>query len=284
MTTSAVEPIESISKLRRSAHQFLTRYAVLAWETEFAGTSWQIRLPSDVESLPAHQRHRTHARQEARRLATAPMYDLCTHSTRQALALAQGPGDGPYQSAVSATGSDDIVGTLAIEPPSPTGFVRWRAEIGHNTFGVPYAACHWGPAASGALWLVWWSDSHTLAKIYTAHARRHIGDVGQTIQTGFVDIFGPLFYDRQQQLTPSPHHTQDHPPAPSPATDSVSGGTSDTELIHATLATWWLLKFPAASQRSTQHKPPPAERTADRRAGLTPTPITHLSTNPTPEL
>jgi hypothetical protein len=272
--------------LRRGAFQFLTRYGVAAWETTFAGMSWQIRLPPDVEALPVHRRYRAHVRQEARRLAAARLYEVCPRSTQQVLELAQGWHRGAHPGAVSAWGRGGVVETLGIEPPSPSGFVRWGAGIGRNEWGVPYLACHWGTAARGARWLVWWSDSHTLARIYAARTPAHLTGARHVLDTGFVKTFGSLWYDRQQLLTPvtgqppDPRLAAGEAPAHSP--DGEGAATSDAELIYTTLATWWLLNLPGSDLCLTHEQPAPPERAADLLAGLTPGPITHLSVGAPP--
>jgi len=77
-----------LSRLRRSAHEFLRRHAARAWEHQHDGVRWDITLPPDVAGLPEHERYRAHARQEARRLAVAQLYDLDVQIT----ALAAGHG------------------------------------------------------------------------------------------------------------------------------------------------------------------------------------------------
>lgn len=69
-------PAVELSRLRRDAHAFLRRHAAHAWQHQHDGIRWDIILPPDVAGLPEHQRYRAHARQEARRLAQAQLYDL----------------------------------------------------------------------------------------------------------------------------------------------------------------------------------------------------------------
>src|SRR5579859_7473439 len=74
-----------LSRLRRGAHEFLRRHAARAWEHQHAGVRWDITLPPDVAALPEHERFLAHARQEARRLAVAQLYDLDAGITARAV-------------------------------------------------------------------------------------------------------------------------------------------------------------------------------------------------------
>jgi hypothetical protein len=66
------------------AYVFLRRYAAVAWEFEHDGCRWEIDLPPEVDGLPEPKRFRTHAQQEARRVADVQLYDVCAEVTGRA--------------------------------------------------------------------------------------------------------------------------------------------------------------------------------------------------------
>jgi hypothetical protein len=178
-----------VPRLRRGAHRFLRRLAAHAWEHENESGRWEITLPPDVAALPEHQRFRVHARQEARRLARAQLYDLDGEISRQAVCLGAAIREGQHDEAAAPAGHPLVAVTLGIEPPAPAGFVRWRDAIGCNGLGAPVVACHWGPAPGGGRWLAWWADSRAMAAAWAAEAEAE----GQHLDTSFVPlIFGPI--------------------------------------------------------------------------------------------
>jgi hypothetical protein len=277
---------EPVTALRRGAYQFLTHYAAFAWQTSFGDLAWNISVPPHMEALPEQHRYRTHARQEARRVAQADLYDVCPQTTRNARDIGAGIHQGPHRDAVRTAGHHDVIDTLGIQPPSPSGFLRWRDPdgIGRNDHGTPYVACHWGPTPDAGRWLVWWSDTSTMAHHVATQTAHHFGLKHQQLSSQILSMFGPLCYDRQQHLsppTPQASPAADLPPeTPAPAPASDDDATSDVDLLYTTLATWWLLTSPDTSLQLTRDEPSPAERIADRRIGLQPRPITHLSAIP----
>ncbi len=250
-----------LSRLRRGAHEFLRRHAARAWEHQHAGVRWDITLPPDVAGLPELQRFRAHARQEARRLAVAQLYDLDAEITAQAVGHGAAIRQGRHEEAVALAGHPRVAATMGIDPPAASGFLRWRdpGGIGYNALGAPVLACHWGPAPGGGTWLVW----------------------GLYISAGSViRIFGPLWYDPQELLGPGAGSTRHDSsmPEPGPAVadtgpSSAEAGTPGPVLLYTTLATWQLLACPAAVNLS-QQPVPAAEHAADRAAGLRTGPVT----------
>jgi hypothetical protein len=263
-------PAASLLHLRRGTHKFLRQRAARAWEHEFDGDRWQITLPPDVAALPEHQRYRTHARQEARRLATAQLYDLDPEITARAVYLA---------AAIRRGGHPQAVATMGIQPPADSGFVHWRDAIGCNALGAPVVACHWGPwgpPGTGGHWLAWWADSRAMAAAYAAQARAD----GAHIEPGLLaQAFGPLWYDHQDLLRPAAGSIPGTSGIPGPERDDAGPppgdepGTPGVVLFYTTLATWDLLTRPDAGVRLSQHPVPAAEQDADRAAGLRPCPV-----------
>lgn len=266
-----------LRRLRRGAHGFLRRTAAHAWAHENEYGRWEITLPPDVAALPAHKRYREHARQEARRLAVAQLYDLDGEITGQAVRLGASIYHGRHEEAVALAGHSHVAATLGIQPPAAAGFLRWRDGIGYNGLGAPVVACHWGPAVGGgSRWLAWWADSEAMAAAYAADARA----AGQHIDAGMVTrIFGPLWYDHQELLRPRTSGTRhgggiQSGPATAGSADSVpEAGTPGLVLLYTTLATWQLLATPDAV-RLSQQPAPGAEQAADRAAGLHARPVT----------
>ena len=268
-----------LSRLRRGAHEFLRRYAVRAWEHQHDGVRWDITLPPDVAGLPEHERFRAHARQEARRLAVAQLYDLDAGITARAAGLGAAIGQGRHEEAVALAGHPRVAATMGIDPPAASGFARWRdpGGIGYNPLGAPVVACHWGPALGGGTWLAWWADGHAMAAGYAAQAQA----AGLYISAGSVTrIFGPLWYDHQELLRPRAGSTRlgasNAEPGPAVAdagSSSAEAGTPGLVLLYTTLATWRLLTSPNAVYLS-QQPVPAAELAADRAAGLRPGPVT----------
>lgn len=268
-----------LSRLRRGAHEFLRRHAARAWEHQHDGAGWDITVPPDVAGLPGHERFRAHARQEARRLAVARLYDLDAGITAQAVGHGAAIRQGWHEEAVALAGHPRVAATLGIDPPAASGFLRWRDRggIGYNPLGAPVLACHWGPAPGGGTWLVWWADGQVKAAGYAAQARA----ARLYLSAGSVTrIFGPLWYDHQELLRPGPASTRHDAsiPEPGPAASGASpagaeAGTPGLVLLYTTLATWQLLTCPAAVNLS-QQPVPAAEQAADRAAGLRTGPVT----------
>lgn len=107
-------------------------------------------------------------------------------------------------------------------------------------------------------------------------SRAEAKGAGQHISAaGFLQVFGPLWYE-QQLLYPSGGTTrQDRTmPEPEPAAADASPSSADADtpglmLLCTTLATWWLLTCPDAVYLN-QWPVPTAEQAADRAAGLPP--------------
>jgi hypothetical protein len=274
-----------LPRLRRGAYEFMRRHAARAWEHHYDGARWAITLPPDVAALPGHQRFRVHARQEARRLAGAQLYDLDPGITGRAVGLGAAIRQGRHEEALALAGHPGVAAALGIQPPAAAGFVRWRGAIGYNGLGAPVVACHWGPATGGGRWLAWWADGHATAAGYAAQAKA----AGQYISTASLTrIFGPLWYDHQELLRPGGGSTRRDGgiPEPEPATaeagpSSAEAGTPGFTLLYTTLATWWLLTCPHAVHLS-QQPAPAAEQAADRAAGLRPRPVTVATAARTP--
>jgi hypothetical protein len=265
-----------LPRLRRGAHKFLRGLAAHAWEHRNEFGRWEITLPPDVAVLPEHQRFRVHARQEARRLVRAQLYDLDAEITGRAVCLGAAIREGRHEEAVALAGHPRVAVTLGIEPPAPSGFVRWRDGIGCNGLGAPVVACHWGPAVGGGRWLAWWADSHAMAAGWAAEAAA----ASQHVDAGLVArLFGPLWYDHQELLRPRRAGTRDGGiPDPETIPDaSAPGGEAGTPglaLLYSTLATWWLLTCPGDGVLLSQQPVPAAEQAADRAAGLHTGPVT----------
>ena len=276
-----------VSRLRRGAHEFLRRHAARAWEHQHDGVRWDITLPPDVTSLPEHERFRAHARQEARRLAVAQLYDLDAGITTRAAGHGAAIRQGRHAGAVALAGHPRVAATMGIDPPAASGFLRWRdpGGIGYNPLGAPVLACHWGPAPGGGTWLAWWADGEAMAAGYAAQAQA----AGLYVSAGSVTgIFGPLWYDHQELLRPGAASARHNStiPQPGPAIadagpSSAEAGTPGLVLLYATLATWQLLACPAAVSLSPQPVPA-AEHAADRAAGLRTGPVTVATAPRTP--
>ncbi|MEV5704841.1 hypothetical protein [Actinoallomurus sp. NPDC052274] len=263
---------QDLPRLRRSAYDFLRLNAVGAWEHQHGNDRWQIFMPPEIEALPARRRLRTHARQEAQRLADAALYDLSLEVTERATLLGAAIRENRHEEAVALAGRPTVVDTVGIRAPAASGFLRWRDPhgIGYNERGAPILACHWGPAAGKGRWLVWWSDTRAMARSYAAEADTR--DMARILSTGLLPIFGPLWYDHQQLLRP--HDATAPPPDPADADTEHDIDSSGVALIYTTLATWWLLTTPDTAVHLSQQPASAAEQAADRAAGLRPRPIT----------
>ena len=86
MTDHDVPPGD-LPRLRRRAHEFLRQRAALAWTCQYDGDRWEMTLPPDAAALPERGRYRAHARQEARPLAMAQLYELDPEITARAVCL-----------------------------------------------------------------------------------------------------------------------------------------------------------------------------------------------------
>src|ERR1035441_6760803 len=144
-------PPRDLPRLRRGAYQFLRRYAALAWQFQHDGNRWEITLPPEVAALPGQKRYTAHARQEARRLARAQLYDLDSGTTRLAAGLGAALWQGRPEEAVALAGHPGDAATLEIQPR------RHRGSCGGGTGSDPtaWARRSWpatgGRPAAGAL-------------------------------------------------------------------------------------------------------------------------------------
>jgi hypothetical protein len=283
-------PAAGLLQLRRGTHKFLRQRAARAWEHKFDGGRWQIRLPPDVAALPEHQRYRTHARQEARRLAIARLYDLDPGISARAIYLGAAIRRDGRKEAATRSGHPQAVATMGIQPPADSGFVHWQDAIGCNALGAPVVACHWGPwgpPGTSGHWLAWWADGRAMAAAYAAQAR---ADGAHADPELLAQAFGPLWYDHQDLLQPAAGNTPGTSSIPGPERDDAGTppgdgdqpGTPGVVLFYTTLATWHLLTRPDAGVRLSQHPVPADEQDADRAAGLRPCPaiVTASARNP----
>jgi hypothetical protein len=271
-----------LPRLRWGAHEFLRRHAASAWEHwEHHGGEdrWQLDLPPDVAALPQRrQRLRVHARQEARRLATAQLFDIDPGVTERAVRFGAAIREDCHDQAVALAGRPSVAATFGIHPPAPSGFARWQGGIGYNGLGAAVIAAHWapwGPPARQGWWLAWWADGAAVAAAYAAQAR----SAGQSLSPGLLTlIFGPLWYDHTTLLIPTGPGSAPDGAGTHPVPDGAGAGTPGLVLLYTTLATWSLLTSPGATQL-THRQLPAAEQAADRAAGLTSGPVT-LATDP----
>lgn len=270
---------DDLPRLRRGAHEFLRQHAARAWEHQDDGDQWEITLPPDVAALPGHQRFRVHARQEARRLAGAQLYDLDPAITRQAVSLGAAIRQQRHEEAVALAGHPGVAATLGIQPPTVSGFVRWRDGIGHNALGAPVVACHWGPACGGHwLGVVGRQPCHG-RPIRSASPSGRAAHQPRSPDPDFraVVVRPPGTAAPRQGST----RHDGSIPGPGPAADAGSPGAEDSTpglaLLYTTLATWWLLTCPDAAHLSQQPMPA-AEQAADRAAGLQPRPVITATT------
>jgi hypothetical protein len=259
-----------LSRLRRGAYEFLRGSAAQAWEHEDGGERWDITLPPDLAALPERQRFRVHARQEARRVARARLYDLDPRVAGLAVRLGESIGQVSRDGDAPAPSPVTVTAPWVIRPPAAAGFVRWRDAIGCNSLGAPVVSRHWGPwgaPAAGGTWLAWWADSGAMAAAYEAAARAD----GQHASFGdLTEAFGPLWYDHQELLRPGTapgDSAVPEPQATAPASSPPEDGTSGLALLRTTLATWHLMTCPEVVQL-TRRPLPAAEQAADRAAGL----------------
>ncbi len=183
MTDHDVPPGD-LPRLRRGAHEFLRQRAALAWTFQYDGDRWEMTLPPDVAALPEHRRYRAPARQVARRLAVAQLYDLDPEITASAVCLGNAIHGSGHGEAIVRAGHPHIAATMGIQPPPDTGFVCWRDGIGCNALGAPVVACHWapwGPPGAEGRWMAWWADSRAMATAYAAQIQAHDEHLGAGI-------------------------------------------------------------------------------------------------------
>ncbi|WP_067466100.1 hypothetical protein [Actinomadura macra] len=277
----------TLPQLRRAAHEFLCRYAALAWADDSGGEQWQIFLPPEIQRLPERKRYRAHARHEAQRLTDAALYELDLDTTRRAVQLGATIREHRHHNATAATDRLDVVDTMNIHPPHATGFLRWRDPhgIGYNTRGAPFVACHWGPTAQG-IWIVWWADTRAVIKSYEAEVQGTAAESILTV-TAALPIFGPLWYGTQEIIRPYRNGASEGATAqtramPTDQSRPAAAEPADVDgrviaLVYTTLATWSLLADPPPDIRLHQHPPTSDQQTADRSAGLPSHPITHAT-------
>jgi hypothetical protein len=259
-----MDPAE-LYRLRRSVYVFLSRYARFLWAADGEG----LHVPPALAPLPAHQRSAALAPDEAQRLAESHLYLLDAEATDLAVRLGAAIRTSGHPTAVYAAGHPNVVASMGITPPAPCGFLRWASGVGYQPEGgAPIIACHWGTVPEGT-WLAWWADNHITAQSCPAHLRQQ-----------YLAFAGPLCYEQTMLLGPARD-----PCAPSPgAVDSRAAETGDdTARVYTLLGAWVLLAVPGLAAL-TRHEPSSAEITADRRAGIAPSPVTYCTGRGSPEL
>ena len=245
-------PAGDLPRLRRGAHQFLRQRVALAWTFQHDGDRWEMTPPPDAAALPERRRYRAHARQEARPLAMAQLYDLDPEITAHVVCLGNTIHESGHGEAIARAGHPHVAATMGIQPPPETGFVRWRDGIGCNALGARVVACHWapwGPPSTGGRWMAWWADSRAMAAAYAAYAAyaAQIQAHDEHIGSGtLAEAFGPLWYGHQDLLLPvngsAPGTVGGQRPEPDAGeTPDGQAGTPGLVLFDTTLATWHLL-------------------------------------------
>ncbi|MGK5558599.1 hypothetical protein ACSNOI_44055 [Actinomadura kijaniata] len=272
--------------LRRLAHGFLRHHASQAWLQGHHDKEWEILTPPRLELEPVPKRFRIHARQEARRLADAELFEFSTQATDTIVRIGARLRERLHPQTVLVHGPG-VVDTASILPPSPQGFVFWQDPngVGYEPNGAPLIACHWGHLGHDAYWLAWWCDTYTGIKL----ARAEDGGAVKN-QIGTLAYFGPLFYAMQNLLSPraaTPKITG-RPARDNRGLDGGLRGSADDPgegdddsviaLLYTTLATWQALTAPSPEIQLTHHAPCDATVAADRAASLTPRPVTLATT------
>jgi hypothetical protein len=256
-------------RLRRCVHGFVSRYARFLWAADADG----LHVPPALARLPAHERPAALARDEARRLAQARLYALDTEATDLAVRLGAAIRTGGHPAAVRAAGHPNVVASMGIAPPAPCGFVRWAPGVGDAPDGgAPIIACHWGPVPEGT-WLAWWADNHIAAQTYPPPLRQP-----------YLTFAGPLCYEQTMLLGPAHDPGAPPPGAAGPRAAGPPAGTGDDiARMYTLLGSWVLLAVPGLATL-TRREPSSADITADRRAGIAPSPVTCCTGRGFPEL
>lgn len=145
--------IEQCAQARGQLLRYMRQDAPAAW-TFMMSQGIGFVMPPEFAAMPPAQRAKRLADLEHERIAAGPMFALDTAAVDALLALA--PTTAPY---------------LTPEvPPAPSGTILFDVPIGLATDGAcPIRMVTWGAAPSGmgfaGMWLSWWSDTHTGARI-----------------------------------------------------------------------------------------------------------------------
>lgn len=263
---------KAIWELRRSTHRFLARFAVPFWGSQ----EDEPHVPPSLEHLHGDKRRKTLARQEARRLSRAALYDFDPTATALAVELGAMLRMGVHARAVMTTGRTSVVDSMDIRPPAPCGFLRWRTGVGYTIDGgAPIIACHWQKTAEGC-WIVFWADNHIAAKTMRDRDTKFTPFLLQE----YLKYTGPLLYDFPLLMRPAfPRAAnQPHPSTPDLSAQYLPDTTVDSEtaMVYTLLGTWKAMAMTGATKR-TQHEPSRADAMADRRAGVAPSIVTCVS-------
>jgi hypothetical protein len=124
----------------------------------------------------------------------------------------------------------------------------------------PVIACHWGALPEGN-WLAWWADNQIAAQNVPAHLRQE-----------YLAFTGPLFYEHSMLIGPGREPGTPAPP-PGVAGPHDADASDDIARMYTLLGSWMLLAVPGLVTL-TRHEPASAEITADRRSGISPSPVT----------
>jgi hypothetical protein len=267
MTTDhTVEPGD-LPRLRRAAYRFMRSPAGSGpdWRFQAEDGTLDITLPPDVAALPERERFGAHARQEARRIATAELYDLDPGVTAAAVTLGAAIYDTHHQHAVTLAGDARVAATLGIRAPARSGFMRWQGGIGRNSLNAQTVACHWGPTLGGGCWLAWWADWPAMAAAVCAQLQDEGLSAGVE---ALAETAGPLWYYHQELLYPPGVSVPDDGGNAALAPAAAEAGQPGMQLLYTTIASWSLLSNPGGAVQLTRMPVPAADQAADLAAGL----------------
>jgi hypothetical protein len=249
-------------RLRRSVHGFVSCYGRFFWEMR-RQHGQEPYVPPALDLLPAHHRPKALARDEARRLARSRLYCLDAAATDLAVRLGAAIRTAGHPAAVRTAGHPGVIASMNIAPPAPCGFLRWASGVAYAfEGGAPVIACHWGALPEGN-WVAWWADNQITAHNVPAYLRQQ-----------YLAFTGPLFYEHSMLIRPAREPGTPLPAPPPGAADPRDADASDDAArMYTLLGSWMLLAVPGLITL-TRHEPASAETTADRRAGISPGPLT----------
>lgn len=262
---------KAIWELRRSTHRFLVRFAVAFWMSR----EDEPLVPPSLGHLHGHRRRKALARQEARRLSRAALYDFDPAATALAVELGAMLRMGAHAQAVMIAGRANVVDSMGIEPPAPCGFLRWGTGVGYTIDGgAPIIACHWDKTAEGC-WIVFWADNYVAAEVMRTRDSQPTFFIRE-----YLKFTGPLLYDYPLLIRPALIHAREpsQPTPPGPAEQHVTDSTVDSEtaMVYTLLGAWKAMAMTGATTR-TLHEPSRADAMVDRRAGVLPGTVTCVS-------
>lgn len=262
---------KTVWETRRSTYRFLDRFAVAFWMSR----EEEPLVPPSLGHLHGHKRRKALARQEARRLSQAALYDVDPTATALAVELGAMLRMGAHAQAVMTAGHASVVDSLGIKPPAPCGFLRWGTGVGYTIDGgAPIIACHWEQTAEGC-WIVFWADNFAAAEVMRTRDSQPTFFIKE-----YLKFTGPLLYDYPLLMCPALAHAAEpsQPTPPDRAAQHVTDSTVDPEtaMVYTLLGTWKALEMTSATRR-TLHEPPRADAMADRRAGVNPGTVTCVS-------